>query len=165
MRGVRLESLPFSPAGLLTTGALLWFCAESLARGTKLGVTAASLWFFPDTTHEVVLVGALVSLGVVALLAARLSSECRARAIGVELRERPWRLAGTCSLIAIVTIVANVLGMGVLVRLASVETVQYASLPLDSILPLGGYLSWIVVPVLLFVASRRAVRVAVSGES
>jgi hypothetical protein len=158
VRGVRFEALAFSPAGLLTAGALLWVFAGYLISGTKFGVMTALLWAFPRATDFAHLVGSIVSLGVVALLATLLASERRARAIAEQLRAHPWRLLGACSGIAIVAVAVNIIGRMLLLRVADVRTMENAEGFFMDFLPLAGYTSWIAVPLVLFWASRRAAR-------
>jgi hypothetical protein len=162
VRGARVGAITFSPAGLLTTGALLWVFIEQLIRGTRLGVTSLSLWFFPDATDDAVLVGSLVSIGVVALLATLLSSERRARTIGEHLSRRPWRLMGACTALAIAAFAANTLGMIFLTRVADPRTSLNAMEVYVAFLPAAGYVSSAMVPLLLFLASIRAARKATS---
>jgi hypothetical protein len=162
VRGVRLEALAFSAAGLLTTGALLWSFAGYLISGTKLGVMTALLWAFPGATGAANLVGSSVSLGVVAVLATLLASEQRARAIAAQLRARPWRLLGACSGLAIVAVAVHFVALTLLVRVADVSTMANAEGYFGSFGLFAGYLSWIAVPLLLFWASKRAARATTS---
>ncbi len=165
VRGPRLGAFSFSPASLLTAGALLWILAELLVRATRLGVTSVSLWFFPDAVDEAILVGSIVSIAVVALIALLLSSERRARAIGEQLSSRPWHLMAACTALALVALAANVLGFTVLTRVADPRTTQNAQHLYLAFLPAAGYVSWAVVPLLLFLASIRAARRAATSPA
>lgn len=148
VRGVRLAALAFSPAGLLTAGALLWGIAEHLITATKLGVATASLWLFPNAMRGASLVGSIVSLGVVALLAMLLASERRTRSIGEQLRVRPGRMLGAYLGCAFVAIGAHSLAQRNLLRVADTTTAQFAKLDYIAFLP----------PLLLFIVSIRAAR-------
>jgi len=156
VRGAPLEAFSFSPAGLLTTGALLWVFAGQLITGMKLGVLAALFWAFPDSTDWANLVGSIVSLGLVAFLATLLASERRTRAIAAQLRARPRRLLGVCMAIAFVAIAVNIVGRLSLARVADVSTLESAESVHFSFLPWSGLLGWIAVPALLLWASKRA---------
>lgn len=152
VRGVRLETLALSPAGLLTAGALLWAIAEHLVIGTKTAVATASLWLFPHAALGANLVGSIVSMGVVAFLATVLASEPRTRSIGEQLRARPWRTLWACVGVALVATGARSLAGLWLYRVADPTTAILAQLDYVPYLP----------PLLLFLASRRAARRAAS---
>jgi hypothetical protein len=163
VRGARIAALASSPAGLLTIGALLWVLAEVLIRGARFGVVSVALTAFPGATHEAVLVGSIVSLGVVALLAVLPASERAAHAISDALHKRPMRLVGVCSAVAFVALAVHLIGSTWLARIADPDTMNNARIDHIAFLPLAGS-SWLLVPLLLLLASRRAVRRAAASQ-
>ena len=165
VRGVRLETLAFSPAGLLSAGALLWFFAQGMTSSIKLVVASASLWLFPRAVDEAILIAYIVSLSSVALFALVLSSERTSRAISVRLRTRPWHLLGICAVVACMTLAATAAGRIALAQIAGVETFTNVLIGPFYDSTVANHATWALVPLLLFIASRRAARRAASAAA
>lgn len=163
VRGVRLEALAFSPAGLLPAGGVFFFFAWNLAYGVKLVVATALLWAFPNAVNESSLVAYSVWLAVVVLLTMLLSSEPTSRSISAQLRTHPWRLLGASAAVALLAVAAGALGRLALGRVADSEAFFRVLMGPYPEVHLTVYTQYILIPLLLFLAAIRAARNSITS--